>query len=97
MILSRVDFVENYTFAAQKEIQSEYYHSDQDSMLFHVLYRHEEQIVDNIESSNDSRHVIKEYHFYINDDRMHDTHFVQHCFEIIYDSLKAHGVKFNEH
>ena len=38
-ILSIVDFAENYTFAAQKVIHSEYYHFDQVSMLVHVLYR----------------------------------------------------------
>ena len=88
-IFSVVDFVENYTFEAQREIQSEYYHSDQVSIFVHVLYRHAQQNVDDIESTNDNRHVIKEYHFYISDDRTHDTHYVQNCFDIIYDSLKT--------
>ena len=39
-ILSVVYFVENYTFSPQKEIQSEYYHSDQVSIFVHILYRH---------------------------------------------------------
>ena len=39
-IFSVIDFAENYTFVPQKEIQSEYYHSDQVSMLIHILYRH---------------------------------------------------------
>lgn len=34
---------------------------------------------------------------FISDDHTHDTHFVQHCFDNIYDSLKGHGIKFNEH
>ena len=38
-ILSVVDFAENYTFTAQKEIQSEYYHFDQVLIFFHVLYK----------------------------------------------------------
>ena len=92
-----VDFVENYTFEAQKEIESEYYHSDQVSIFFHVLYRHTQHNVDDIEITNDNRHVIKEYHFYISDDHTHDTHYVQHCFDIIYGSLKTHGVVMNEH
>ena len=96
MILLVVDFAENYTFATQKELQSEYYHSNQVSMLVHVLYGHVEQNNDNIESNNDNRHVIKEYHFYISDEHTHDTRFVQHCFERIYDSLKACGIKLNE-
>ena len=42
--------------------------------------------------------MIKEYHFYINDDCTHDTHFVQHCIEkSFYASLKSHKVKFIEH
>ena len=46
----------------------------------------------------DNRDVIKEYHFYISDDRIHYTHFVQHCIEFVfYDSLKRREVKFNEH
>ena len=41
-ILSVIDFAENYTFVPQKEIQSEYYHSDQVSMLVHIIYIHAE-------------------------------------------------------
>ena len=36
-ILSVVEFAENYTFAPQREIQSEYYHSYQVSIFIHVL------------------------------------------------------------
>ena len=97
LIFSVVDFIENYTFEAQKEIQSEYYHSNQVSIFVHILYRHPQKNVDDIESTNDNRHVIKEYHFYISDDRTHDTHYVQHCFDIIYGSLKTCGVVMNEH
>ena len=77
-----VDFAENYTFFAQKEIQSEYYHFDQVSIFFHVLYRHSQQDVDGIESTCDNWDVLKEYHFYISDDHAHDTQFAQHCIEI---------------
>ena len=92
-----VDFIENYKFEAQKEIQSEYYHSNQVSIFVHVLYRHAQQNVDDIERTNDNQHVINEYNFYISDDRTHDTHYVQHCFDIIYGSLKTCGVVINEH
>ena len=88
-IVSVVDFAENYTFPTQKEIQSEYYHSDQVSIFVHVLYINSQQDVYGIESMCDNWDVIKEYHFYISDDHTHDTHFVQHCIEIFfYDSLK---------
>ena len=85
-ILSVVDFTENYTFATQKEIQSEYYHSDKVTIFVHVRYRHTQRSLDNIGITNDNRHIIKEYHFYISDDRAHDTHYVQHCFDKFYHS-----------
>ena len=46
-------------------------------MLIHILYRHDKKNVDHIEITSENRHVIKEYHFYISDDRTHDTHFLQ--------------------
>ena len=66
-------------------------------MLVHILYRDYEQKFDHIESTNENRHVAKEYHFYIIDDRTHDTYFVQHYFGKIYDSLKSWGIKFTEY
>ena len=65
-------------------------------MFVHILYRHVKKNVYHIEITSENQHVIKEYDFYINDDRTHDTHFVQHCFDNIYDSLKDRGIKFNE-
>ena len=47
-ILSVVEFVENYTFSPQREIQSDYYHSNQVSILKHVLYRHAQVSIDGI-------------------------------------------------
>ena len=44
--------------------------------------------VDSRDSIPKSCDVIKEYHFYINDDREHAILFVQHCFGLIYESFK---------
>lgn len=38
--------------------------------------------MDSIDSTMDSRIIVREYHFYISDDRSHDAHFVQHCFTL---------------
>ena len=92
-----VEFAENYTFAPQREKQSEYYHSNQVSILVHVLYIHAQASIDGRDSTPQSCDVIKEYHFYVNDDREHDTLFFQHCFGLIYDSFKKNGVSFTEH
>jgi len=67
------------------------------SLYLSMFYRHAQHNVNDIKNTNDNRHVIKEYHFYNNDDRSHDTHFIQHCFDIFYDSLKKRGIEFNEH
>ena len=39
-ILFVVDFAENYTLQPQNEIQSQYYHSEQVSIMVHIMYRH---------------------------------------------------------
>jgi len=66
-------------------------------MLVHILFRHVEQNFDDIETTSKNQHVSKEYHFCINNDHTHDIHFVQHCFDKIYNSLKGHGIKFIEY
>ena len=50
-LLSVVDFVENYTLQPQNEIQSQYYHSKQVSIMVHITYRHGP-------NSNEEKHVI---------------------------------------
>ena len=36
----------------------------------------------------DKRVILKEYHFYISDDKCHDLDFVQHIFQLFYNHLK---------
>ena len=48
--------------------------------------------IDGRDNTPQSCDVIKEYHFYVSDDREHDTLFVQHFFGLIYDSFKKNGV-----
>ena len=61
-IVSVVDFAKNYTLQPQNEIQSQYYHSEQVSLMVHITYRH------GLNSSEEQREILKEYHFYISDD-----------------------------
>ena len=63
----------------------------------HILYRHVELQVDGSNSDESNCEVIKKNHFYISDDRTHDTCFVQHCFNILYKELSRRGVTFKEH
>jgi len=90
-ILSIVDFAENYTLQPQNEIQSQYYHSEQVSLMVHITYRHGPN------SSEEQREILKEYHFYISDDRCHDFHYVRHCFIMFYDHLKGRNIQMDQH
>ena len=67
-ILSVVDFAENYTLQPQNEIQSQYYHSKQVSIMVHITYRHGQ------DRNEEKRVILKGSHFYISDDRTHDIH-----------------------
>ena len=95
-IFSVIYFAKNYTFSPQKEIQSEHYHSDQVSLFVYILYRHAKLDIDGFDSDENNLEVIKEYHFYISDDQTHDTCFVQHFFNVIYNELLKQRVTFKE-
>ena len=90
-ILSVVDFAENYSLQPQNEIQSQYYHSEQVSIMVHITYRH------GPDSTEENQMILKESHFYISDDRTHDFHYVQHCFQLFYDRLITGGTPFHQH
>ena len=64
------------------------------SIIIHIRYLYlfilcidAELDVDGFDSNENTREVIKEYHFYISDDRTHDTCFVEHCFGTLYKEL----------
>lgn len=85
VVVSVVDFAENYTFKEQNEIQSMHWFSSQVTIFVHITYVR-------IAGS-----VHKYYHFYISDDKTHDTLFVQHCFMLHHGWLKEIGVSLKEH
>ena len=85
-----MDFAENYTLQPQNEIQSQYYHSDQVSIMEHITYRH------GPESNVNNRIIQKDTNFYISDERCHDLHYVQHCFHIFYDQLKEGDIYMDQ-
>ena len=59
-ILSVVEFVENYTLQPQNEIQSQYYHSEQVSIMVHITYRH------GLDSNEEKRVIVKECNIALN-------------------------------
>ena len=52
-ILLVVGFAENYTLQLQNEIQSQYYHSKQVSIMVHITYKHEP------DSTEENRVILK--------------------------------------
>ena len=85
VVVSVVDFAENYTFKEQDEIQSMHWFSSQVTIFVHITYV---RIAGSVQ---------KYYHFYISDDKSHDTLFVQHCFMLHYGWLKELGISLKEH
>ena len=52
------------------------------------MYRH------GLDNNEDKRMILKESHFYISDDRTHCIHYVQHCFNLLYDHVIAMEIPF---
>jgi hypothetical protein len=85
-LISVIDFAENYSFQEQNEIQTMHWYNFQITILVHITWspnpQHEPQ---NLKS----RSHIATYHYYISDDKQHDSLFVQHCFELHWNWLKS--------
>ena len=54
--------------------------------MVHITYRH------GADSTEENRVLLKEYHFYISDDRCHDLDFVQHGFQLFYKHLEDNNI-----
>ena len=85
VVVSVVDFAENYTFKQQNEIQSMHWCSVQVTIFVHITY---------FRVSGDIKKVI---HFFISDDKKHDTLFVQHCFKLHWQWLLAQRLEVTQH
>ena len=86
-----VDFAENYTLQPQNDIQSQYYHLDQVSIMVHITYRHGE------DCTEENRVILKEYQFYISDGRCYELDFVQHSFQLFYKHLEDNNIQMEQH
>ena len=67
-------------------------------MFVQVTYRHAQFEVDEIERLDENEYIIiKEVHFYISDDRVHDRSYVAHCFAMFSEDLRNHRINVLEH
>jgi hypothetical protein len=75
-VMSLIDFAENYSFKGQNEIQSQHWINVQLTILVHIMYT-----VNPAYNPEDpkSKRLLTTYFYYISDDRVHDTLFVQTC------------------
>ena len=81
VVLSVMDFAENYTLQPLTEIQSEHWNNEQISILVHVTMMRVDGILD------------KSVHFYISDVRKHDSYFVQAALKKHHQWLMENGHK----
>lgn len=85
VLVSHIDYAENYTFAIQNEVQSMYYFSTSVTILVHItMWREGDQIM-------------KQTHYYISDDKSHDSAFVQHCLLLHWDWVQDANLDIQEH
>lgn len=92
VIVSHIDFAENYTFQIQNEIQSMYFFSESITILVHITLHRGLATED-----NDDGELIKHSHYYISDDKDHDSLFVQHCMMLHWEWMERMGFKPREH
>ena len=59
--------------------------------MIHITYKH------GADSTEEKRVILKEYHFYISDDRCHDLDFVQHNFQLFYKHLEDNNIHMEQH
>lgn len=92
-IISCMDFSENYSMKIQNEIQSMHWRTEQVSILVHITFR----LNPDWTFSNGEPCVLKEVHYYISDDKQHDSLYVQHAFMLHWEYLKLEGIHPTNH
>ena len=60
------------------------------TIYVHIVYRH---APDSIE---EDQKILREYHFYISDNKLYSSEFVQYYFKDFYDNLKERQVQMTQ-
>jgi hypothetical protein len=93
VVLSCIDFSENYAMRVQNEIQDMHWFTFQMTVLVHITYRVNPDFVAGIEKTR----ILKEVHYYISNEKDHDTLFVQHAFQLHWNFLTENGCFPKQH
>jgi hypothetical protein len=59
--------------------------------MVHITYMH------GMDSNEENKFVLREYPFYISDDRCHDLSYVHHFFQSFYNQLKEKSILMDQH
>ena len=86
-MVSVIDYVENYSFKVQNKVQSMHWHSYQVTILVYIMWVKSP----NSNPEEESTRSIMAYHFYIFDNKLYESHFVQHCLLLHWDSVVGAG------
>ena len=92
-LISCIDFSENYSMKIQNEIQSMHWCSDQISILVHISFR----LNPDWTSDGSEPYLLKEVHYYISDDKQHDSLYIQHAFMLHWNHTTSHGFEPTNH
>lgn len=79
---------ENYAFKTQNEVQDMHWYNSKISILVHITYR---MNLDFDPKNPQSSQILKEVHYYISNNKMHNNLFVQHVLILHWDYLKNLG------
>ena len=77
----------------QNETQSMHWRSQQVLILVHIAYR----LNPNWSNENNEPLLLKEVHYYVSDDKVHDSLYVQHCFLMHWNFMKDLGFTPKNH
>ena len=77
----------------QNEIQSMHWHNEQITILVHITYK----LNPNWSLENDEPLLLKEIHYYVCDDKTHDSLFVQHYFRLNWSHISSQGFRPTNH
>jgi hypothetical protein len=91
--MSMIDFVDNYNFEVQNEVQSMHWHSYQISILLDINFHYNSTF----DLYDENSRILTKYHFYIANDHKHDSEFVQHCFKLHWQYMVEKGYSTQWH
>jgi hypothetical protein len=92
-ILSCIDFSQNYSMKVQDEVQSMHWHSQQITILVHITYMWNPEYDEQVPESR----ILKESHYYVSDEKEHDSLYVQHAFNLHWEFLKQKSLYLKCH